>query len=183
MESASATSRSGSSQPVDEGIREMEALLGQIIQRGRFALTFEIRKAPPPEDADGPEWVVDFSGPDSDLLLEAHAELLEALAHVSVKAARLGENLHGRIAFDCRDYRRMRAEEIKLTAQLAAEKVIESGEPFALNPMGATDRRLVHLSLKNQPLVRTESQGMGSGRRVMILPQGTGDRERGTGNR
>ncbi|MGH9445570.1 MAG: protein jag [Terriglobia bacterium] len=170
MDSGFARSLANSSPAVEEHVRRIEAVLREIIQRGRFALAVDVRKAPPSHEEDGPEWVVDFSGPDSDLLLEAHAELLEALAYVSAKAARLGESLYSKIVFDCRDYRRTRAEELKLTAQLAAEKVIESGEPFALNPMHAADRRTVHLALKNQPLVHTESQGMGSSRRVVILP-------------
>jgi spoIIIJ-associated protein len=149
----------------------MKALLQQIIRLGRFSLAVESRTAAADLlEPDAPEWIIEFSGADSDLLLEGKAELLDALGYIAAKAARLHEDSHHKIVFDCHDYRKLRAQELKLTAQLAAERVIESGEPFALNPMNPFDRRMIHLALKDQPLVRTESQGMGSGRQVVILP-------------
>jgi spoIIIJ-associated protein len=152
-------------------LRRMEGVLKEIIRLSRLQLTVTIRKASPEEaTADGSEWVVDFAGRDQDMLLEARAELLDALAYIASKAVRLDEDLYRKIVFDCQNYRRIRAEELKLTAKLAAERVAESGEPFALNPMSATDRRLIHLALKDQPGVRTESQGMGAARHVVILP-------------
>jgi spoIIIJ-associated protein len=155
----------------EKHVGEVQALLERIIRLGRFSLIVSTRKlAPDAAEADAPEWLIEFSGPDSDLLLDAKAELLDALAYIASKAVRLDEHFHSKIVFDCQDYRKLRAEELKLTAQLAAERVIESGEPFALNPMNAFDRRLVHLALKDQPLVHTESQGVGSGRQVVILP-------------
>jgi spoIIIJ-associated protein len=53
---------------------------------------------------------------------------------------------------------------------MAAERVIETGEAFPLNPMSPRERRLVHLALRDQPQVRTESEGTGPERRVVILP-------------
>jgi spoIIIJ-associated protein len=149
----------------------INAVLEQIIRLSGFNLDVNSRKAAAnPAEPDAPEWIIDFSGPDSDLLLEGKAELLDALAYIVSKAVRLDEDSHHKLVFDCQDYRKLRAQELKLTAQLAAERVIESGEPFALNPMNAFDRRMIHLALKDQPLVRTESQGLGSGRQVVILP-------------
>jgi spoIIIJ-associated protein len=151
---------------------QIEALLEEIIRLARLNLKVNSRSVPPDaSDVDGPEWVVEFSGLDSDLLLEAKAELLDSLAYIACKAVRLDESLQRRVVFDCHGYRKTRTEELKLTAQLAAERVIDSGEPFTLNPMNAADRRIIHLALKDQPLVRTESQGAGSARQVVILPR------------
>ena len=156
---------------IEKYVHQMTALLELIIRLGRLNLAVNTRRAAANSAEPGaPEWVVEFSGADSDLLLEAKAELLDALAYIAIRAVRLDETLRNKILFDCHDYRKLRAEELRLTAQLAAERVIESGEPFILNPMNAADRRTVHLVLKDQPLVRTESQGMGSDRQVVILP-------------
>jgi spoIIIJ-associated protein len=156
---------------MEDRLSRMKVLLEQIIQLGRLNLHVTTRRAAPNSaEPDAPEWIVEFSGADSDLLLEAKAELLDALAYIVTKAVHIDEDSHHKILFDCRDYRQLRAQELKLTAHLAAERVIESGEPFALNPMNPLDRRMIHLALKDQPLVRTESQGMGSGRQVVILP-------------
>lgn len=149
----------------------LQAFLEEIIRLGGFALKVEIRKAPlESQEPEGPEWIVDFSGKDADLLLEARAELLEAFAYVATQGARLKEDLRRKVVFDCDDYRATRAAELQLTAQLAAERAIETRKPFALTPMNAVERRSVHLALKDRPDIRTESQGTGPERHVVILP-------------
>lgn len=158
--------------PLETSLATLEDLLRQVIRRGHFDLKFVIRKASAGVDpADGPTHVVDFSGADEDLLLEKNGALLDALETVILKAVRLDEEHFGKIAFDCREYRRARTEELKLMARVATDRVIESGDPFFLNPMTARERRIIHLALKDHPQVRTESQGFGSERKVVIVPK------------
>ena len=146
-------------------------LLRQIIKHGGFNLSFEVKKAAATSDTDeGASYVVDFSGTDQDLLLEKNGALLDALESVVFKAVRLDEELFGKITFDCRGWRQLRIEELKLMARVAAERVIETGDPFPLNPMGARERRIIHLAMKDQPKVRTQSEGFGADRRVVIVP-------------
>ena len=153
-------------------LARLEDLLHQILRHGRFDLKFVVRKtAPLPDHPEAPAYIIDFSGDDEDLLLEKNGALLEALESVLLKSVRLDEDQFGKIAFDCRDFRRLREEELKLMARVAAERVIESGDPFALNPMTARERRIVHLALKDLPQVRTESEGFGPERRVVIVPK------------
>ena len=146
-------------------------MLRAFIEHSPFELTFSIQKAAAQaEDPEAPEYVVDFSGPDADLLLEKNATLLHALEYVVLKAIRLDEDHFRRIAFDCQDWRRTRMEELRLMAQVAAERVIDTGDPFTLNPMNPRERRIVHLALKDRPQVRTQSEGMGPERKVVIYP-------------
>ena len=155
---------------VEGNMTAIEDFLLQIIKHGGFNLSFEVKKvAAAPDAGDGPAYVVDFSGTDQDLLLEKSAALLDALESVVFKAVRLDEAHFGKITFDCRGWRQLRIEELKLMAQVAAERVIESGDPFPLNPMGARDRRIIHLALKDQLKVRTQSEGFGPDRRVVIV--------------
>ena len=141
------------------------------MQHSPFKLTFSIQKAAAQaDDPEAPEYVVDFSGPDADLLLEKNATLLHAIEYVVLKAIRLDEDHFRKIAFDCHDWRRTRIEELRLMAQVAAERVIDTGDPFTLSPMNPRERRIVHLALKDQPKVRTESEGMGPERKVVIYP-------------
>lgn len=146
----------------------VESLVRQILQHGHFELTFAIRKGV--ESPEAPVYVVEFSGPDRDLLLERNASLLDALENVVLKAVRLDEDLIGKVAFDCENWRQMRAEELKLMARVAAERVAETGDSFALNPMSSRERRIIHLALKDHPGVRTVSEGFGQDRKVVILP-------------
>jgi spoIIIJ-associated protein len=122
-------------------------------------------------DLESTEYVADFAGADADLLLERNGALLDALEHVVLKAARLREE--HRITFDCNDWRRLRSEELRLTAQVAAERVAESGDPFALSPMTPRERRIIHLALRDRPDLRTVSEGRGAERHVVIFPAGT----------
>ena len=157
----------------------IEALLHEVIRHGRFNLTFTIHRFESPEkDIEDPEFVVDFSGLDADLLLEAHGELLNALEYVVLKAARLEESFFNKITFDCLGWRTLRIEELKLMAQVAADRVMETGAPLALGAMNARERRVVHLALKDREKVHTESQGFGPERKVVILPASTGARPR-----
>jgi spoIIIJ-associated protein len=157
--------------PVESYLGAIETLAKQLVRTGGFELGVTIRKvAMPEEEFEAPEFVVDFSGPDVDLLLEKNAALLNALEYVVLKAVRLEENLFGKITFDCNDWRRLRGEELKLMAQVAAERVVATGDSFALSPMSPRERRIIHLALREQAGVRTVSEGAGAERKVVIHP-------------
>jgi spoIIIJ-associated protein len=157
---------------IENQLSSIESLLREIIARSPFKLTFSIQKAAPQAgDPDAPEYVVDFSGPDADLLLEMNAALLHAFEHVLLKAIRLDDDHLRRIAFDCKDWRRTRIGELQLMAQVAAERVIDTGQPFTLNPMNARERRIIHMALKDRTQVQTQSEGMGPERKVVIFPK------------
>ncbi len=149
----------------------IKALVGEIIQYGGFELQSTVRKCEAAEQgSNAAEIVVDFEGPDSDLLLEKNAALLDAIEYVVLKAIHVDDDLYGRISFDCNDWRQVREEELKLTALMAAKQAIETGSPFHLTPMTSRERRIVHLALKEESAVRTMSEGSGPARKVVIYP-------------
>jgi len=166
-----ATNTPPADHPIERYLGALESLLRSFLRHSPFKLSFSIQKAVVhPGDPDTPEYVVDFSGSDADLLVEMNATLLHAIEHVMLKALRLDDEHFRSIAFDCQDWRRMRIEELQLMAQVAAERVIDTGTPFTLNAMSPRERRIVHLALKDQPKVRTLSEGVGSERKVVIFP-------------
>lgn len=159
------------SRRAEDFLPRIESMLADILRHGRFQLQYSIRKGKAvAEGMEAPEFVVDLSGADAELLLERHASLLDALEYVVLKAARLDEDLFGRITFDCQDWRWLRAQELQLSARVAAERVLETGDPFALSPMNARERRIVHLALRDAAGIRTASEGFGPERHVVILP-------------
>jgi len=167
------------SRPIESCLAAIERILKEVLRAGRFELSFTIRKGTPAEDEiEAPEFVVDFTGPDADLLLEKNGTLLDALEYVVLRAARLEEDLFRRITLDTKDWRRLRAGELELTARIAAERVIETGDPFTLQPMNARERRIVHLTLRDLPAVRTASEGVGPERKVVIHPASPPARQR-----
>jgi spoIIIJ-associated protein len=152
-------------------LARIKSLVGEIIQYGGFNLKSTMRKFDAAEKGpDTSEIVVDFDGPDSDLLLEKNAALLDAIEYVVLKAVHVDDDLYGRISFDCNDWRQVRAEELKLTALMAARQAIETGSPFHLTPMTSRERRIIHLALKEETTVKTMSEGSGPSRKVVIYP-------------
>src|SRR5262249_30668069 len=79
---------------------------------------------------------------------------------------------HSRISFDANDYRLLRIEELRVSAQTAAEKVKRTGQPFRFNPMNSRERRVIHLALRSESAVRSESLGSGPQRQVVVYPAG-----------
>ena len=165
------TTQPPTEQSSENYLAAVESLTEQIIQSGGFDLNLTVRKCEPSEDAPhAPGVVVDLEGPDADLLLEKNAALLDAIEYVVLKAVHMDDTLYGKISFDCNDWRQVRAEELKLTAQMAARQAIESGSPFHLSPTSSRERRIVHLALKDEGTVRTMSEGAGPSRKVVIYP-------------
>jgi spoIIIJ-associated protein len=116
------------------------------------------------------EVLADLDGRDKEILLEHSAEVLKAFEHLAFRALRLEPAFHEKIHIDCGGYRALRFEELRMTARVAAERVQTSRQPFRLNPMSSRERRIVHLTLKEMPGVRTESIGVGEERQVVIHP-------------
>jgi spoIIIJ-associated protein len=152
---------------------KIDALLRTTLDNGGFHVNFSILDVDPGEDDfETPDVVVKFSGPDVDLLLSNRAELLLALEHVTMEMLRMHSDDHSRVSFDANDYRLLRIEELRLSAVTAAEKVKRTGVPFRFNPMNSRERRVIHLALRNEPAVRSESAGSGPGRQVVVYPAG-----------
>ena len=153
-------------------IAELRRCLDTILQRGRFQLSYEIRAAGPAasQEFENPEILVNFKGRDQDLLLERNAELLLAFEHIALRWLWLDPQFYGRIRFDAGGYRRMRIEELKLSARVAAGRVRETHAPFRFNAMSSRERRILHLVLKEEPGVRSESEGAGEERQVVVYP-------------
>lgn len=151
---------------------EIRRCLDTIIRTARFQLSYRVDIAPQlvAEDLETAEIVVDFDGPDRPLLLERNGDLLKALEHIAVRWLRLEPQLHNRVRFDCGNFRASRVSELKLSAEVAAERVRQTREPFRFQPMAARDRRIIHLALQDQPGVRTTSEGVGDMRQVVIFP-------------
>jgi spoIIIJ-associated protein len=147
--------------------------LRPLLDQCGFRLDFEMADGQPTgDDFETPDIVVKFTGPDVDYLLGNRAELLLALEHVTMEALRMHSEDHSRISFDANDYRLLRIEELRVSAAAAAEKVKHTGEPFRFNPMNSRERRVIHLSLRNETAVRSESGGSGGFRHVVVYPAG-----------
>ena len=151
----------------------IDGFLKPTLQAGGFQVQYQIEDAETGAgDFETPDVMVKFTGPDVDLLLANRAELLLALEHVTMEMLRMPSEDHSRISFDANDYRLLRIEELRLSAETAAEKVKRTGQPFRFNPMNSRERRVIHLALRGETTLRSESLGSGPQRQVVIYPAG-----------
>jgi spoIIIJ-associated protein len=155
----------------DELAARLEPLLKEILRLAHLDLTFQVEKTGRSLERpfENPDLVVNFAGADTDLLVHNKAELLTALEHIVLEAAGISERSE-RVLFDCQDYRMLRVEELQLAAQAAADRVRRTGVSYRFNPMTSRERRIVHMALRGESDVRTESEGIGPQRRVGVHP-------------
>jgi spoIIIJ-associated protein len=121
-------------------------------------------------EIENPDIVVKFTGPETENLLLNKAELLLALEHLTMEMLRLPHEDHSLIVFDANDHRLLRIEELRLSAQTACARVKESKTPFFFSPMTSRERRIIHMTLRPETEVRSESVGVGGNRQVVIVP-------------
>lgn len=112
--------------------------------------------------------VLDLDGRDAELLQSQTGELLEALQHLVNQI--FGRNLENgeRLVCDVRGFRATREAELQAMANLAANRVRETGIAFTFEPMNANERRIIHLTLAESVDLFTESVGEGADRKLRI---------------
>lgn len=74
------------------------------------------------------------------------------------------------VVVDVGNYRQRRQESLEGLARRMAERVRQSGRPIMLEPMAAYERRIVHLALREDKTIYTESSGEGENRKIVIYP-------------
>ncbi|HTC45825.1 MAG TPA: R3H domain-containing nucleic acid-binding protein [Candidatus Aquilonibacter sp.] len=150
---------------------KINEFLQAVVTHGGLHLKYRIVVDPPAlSEWEKPEVFVDFSGPDSALLLDRGGELLRALELLAFEILRLPSGEHEKVSFDCKNQRTMRLQELRMSAGVAAQKVRQTGTPFHFAPMSSRERRMVHLALRDEADLRTESDGEGRDRCVVLYP-------------
>jgi spoIIIJ-associated protein len=74
------------------------------------------------------------------------------------------------VILDVEGYRVRREESLIGLAHRVARQVARTRRPISLEPMPPSERRVVHLALRSEPSVTTQSSGEGAERRVTIYP-------------
>lgn len=131
--------------------------------------------------------VPDQQGEDEEETITLHVEGADEQA-MGLMIGRRGETLHSlqfllnmvvqkrirhwpHIVVDVGNYRQRRREFLEGLAHRMAEQASKSGRPIILEPMAAYERRIVHLALRNEQGIYTQSTGEGENRKVVIHPK------------
>jgi spoIIIJ-associated protein len=118
---------------------------------------------------------VELAGPDVQLVIQHNGELLRALETLAGQMLRLDHHEHHLLSFDAANFKALRAQELQLTAETAAEKVLRTGAPYSFPPMNSLERRLLHMACRDLKGVETASVGEGPNRFLVIFPEGKTD--------
>jgi spoIIIJ-associated protein len=104
-------------------------------------------------------------------LIGRKGERLSALQHLVnlMLSRRTGQ--WTRVLVDVEDYRGRRERQLVDLATRAAERVEQTGKMLQLEPMPALERRWIHLALRDNDSVSTQSIGDEPNRRVVVLPR------------
>lgn len=117
------------------------------------------------------ELLVEVTGRHRELAVADRGRVLLAIQHLLPRLMRadLGETPSVRV--DSESFQDIREETLRDLAQRAADRVRENRRPWLLEPMAPDERRIVHLTLADDPAVTTESLGEGYFKRVRVQPE------------
>jgi spoIIIJ-associated protein len=103
--------------------------------------------------------LVDITGKDLSVLIGKRSETLNALQYISrlIVSKELGENTT--LVIDVEGYRSRRERQLRQVAQRMAEQAVKTGRKQTLEPMPPNERRIIHIELRENDLVTTESFG------------------------
>ena len=173
-----AATAAGSPGPAGPGAEdELTAAAVTVTSELLDAMGFQARVVPRRggsalEEDDGPPTVtLDIVGDDLGMLIGRRGEHLAQLQYLVTLL--VNRRVHGwnRVSLDVEGYKRRREESLIGLAERVARQVARSGRPIQLEPMPPNERRIVHLALRHDTEVMTESSGEGDLRRVVIMPK------------
>ncbi|MDY6839350.1 MAG: RNA-binding cell elongation regulator Jag/EloR [Thermodesulfobacteriota bacterium] len=109
-------------------------------------------------------------GGNSALLIGKHGRTLDSLQYIVQRIVHKQRKTRLRISIDVEGYRDRRKASLTQLALRLGDKVKRSGKPATINPMNAYDRRIIHIALKDNAAVKTQSMGNGTFRKLVIYP-------------
>jgi spoIIIJ-associated protein len=160
---------------LQQSAKQIANFLNSVIRLGGLHLKYRISAIAPPESAEtgGAQVLnVELAGPDAPMLTQRGGELLRSLEHIAIQILRLDVREHDLVSFDALNFKALRAQEIQLSAETAAERVRQSGQPFSFPPSNSRERRMLHLAFKNMEDVESASVGEGQERYLVVYPKG-----------
>jgi spoIIIJ-associated protein len=185
---------------LQQAAQKIANFLATLNKLGGMRLKYRITAGDGARDPEGFESrliYVELAGPDAPLLTQHNGELLRALETIAAQMLRLDQHESGLVSFDADNFKALHAQELRLQAETAAEKVLRSGIPYAFPPMNSRERRLMHMAFRGIEGVETASNGEGQDRFLAVYPAGKtnlpvvppvkprsfGDRGHGSGDR
>ena len=119
----------------------------------------------------------DIKGDDAAILIGKRGQTLEAIQYLIEKVVNRNNKNRIRVQVDIEGYLENRRKSLKELAVRTAQKIKRTGRPASVGQMNAHDRRIVHLTLKDDKEIRTQSLGEGFYRKLVIFPKNNANKK------
>jgi spoIIIJ-associated protein len=151
-------------------------ILEKILGLMEFNATVEPEEALTLDDTENaPTITFNITGDDDiGILIGRHGQTISSLQYLLRVMVAKKLKSPPPIVVDIDGYKKRRYEALRATAKRLAEQVKTRKTPFTLEPMPAFERRIIHLTLADDPNVTTQSIGEGEARKVVIMPKSMG---------
>jgi len=113
---------------------------------------------------------LEIRGDQEGILIGKHGRTLESLQVLINRMVNKRLKSAVRVVLDIDDYRKRRADTMAQMALRIGEKAKRAGYSLTVGPFNAHDRRIIHLTLKEDPSLKTESLGEGELKKIKIIP-------------
>ncbi|MBW1842371.1 MAG: Jag N-terminal domain-containing protein [Deltaproteobacteria bacterium] len=131
---------------------------------------------------EGPDRIMfDVKGGNSAILIGKRGQTLEAIQYLVEKMVNKQNEKRVRIQIDVEGYLENRRLNLEKLAGRLADKAKRTGKPATIGQINAHDRRIVHIALKDDNGVRTQSMGDGLLKKLVIIPKKNSQRKRWPG--
>ena len=114
---------------------------------------------------------VDIRGKDLSVLIGRRSETLSAFQYIASLIVGKETQQFVQLVVDVEGYRDRREKQLVQMAKRMAEQVAKTGRRQTLEPMPSSERRIIHIALREHPDVKTESTGEEPYRKVVIMPK------------
>jgi spoIIIJ-associated protein len=144
--------------------------VAELLEKMKIQAHIEVRYGEPDEEGQRPV-MVDVQGDDLGVLIGRRAEILNALQYVTNLIVSKQVERWVQVIIDVQGYRARHERQLRQMAQRMADQAMKAGRRQVLEPMSASDRRIIHLELRDHPSVTTQSVGEEPTRKVTIIPK------------
>ena len=147
----------------DEASERVRGIVARVVHALGLHATVDI-------DESADEIRATVNGDDLGLLIGKHGATIDAIQHIAFRAAFRGEEERKQVVVDAAGYRERREGALHRMADRAAAEALQYARPVELEPMRATERKIVHTYLSERSDVETHSEGDEPDRRLVVSP-------------
>jgi spoIIIJ-associated protein len=135
------------------------------------SVTYQTDAVVQESERDTPPFLFNIEGDELGILIGRRGQTLASFQYIVRLMASHQVKAPAIIVVDINGYKQRRYQSLQELASRMAEQVVIHKREFALEPMPAYERRIIHLALAGHPEVITESTGIGEARKVVISPR------------